>query len=163
MPPAISTVSASFFFTLENLWQQPCPWALLKSPSHFNQHIYIYTHIPQMHTCLSLELQNEMEFCLLKCDHDTQQVHCLSHPSSQFPGNDIRSREHFKRTRETILQSKERYYTFLYKSLYFWLEARWIITKNPYFFIKKEKKSYRSMRQLYFLLFILGMIGNKPY
>lgn len=72
-----------------------------------------------MHTCLSLQLQTEMEFCSLRCDHDIQQVHCLSHPSSQFPGNDILLREHFKRTGETILQSKERYHTFLYKSLYF--------------------------------------------
>lgn len=135
-------------------------WDFAKAITTFHP-TFIYIYIPQMHTFLLFELQNGMEFCSSKYDHDTQQVHCLSHPSSQFPSNDILLREHFKRTivKQFYSQKKD---TILSHPSHCISDYKHIelLQKNPLLFHDKrnpiELRLYRYEIRLDFLLFILS-------
>lgn len=141
MPPAISTVSVSFFFTLENLWQQPCPWALLKSPSHFNQHICIYIHSHTTNAYLSITRITEWNGILLVKVWPWYTTGSLFEPSQQSIS---RQRHPFKRA---LQKNKRNNFTVKRKILHFLIQVTvFLITstlnncKNPILFHQKRKE-----------------------
>lgn len=140
----MSTATALSLFHMENHWQQPCSWALLKPPSHFNQNIYIYIHTHTSNAYLSITWITERNGILLVKVWPWYTTGSLFEPSQQSIS---RQRHPFKRA----LQKKKRNnFTIKRKIPHFLIQVAVFLIRSAlnnykklYFFITKENKSYR--------------------